>query len=76
MHDDHVDELCAKVSSIKDYAEKKAVYDELQDIAKDNYYVLPVWHEVSAYAYENYVQGLDMDSVFWTNYYNVSVLAH
>lgn len=75
INDPHIDELCEQASQVADYETKKAIYDELQDIAHDQYLIIPIWHEVSAYAYKDTVQGLKMDPIFWTDYSKVSLLA-
>ena len=74
INDPHIDELCEQASQVADYTVKKAIYDELQDIAHDQYLIIPVWHEVAAYAYKDTIQGLVMDPIFWTDYSKVSIL--
>ena len=67
LNDVELDELQAAALIEQDDAKRVEMYKELQQRVYDNYNVIPLFHNSFAYAYNNSVQGLAVDT--FSNYY-------
>ena len=67
LNDVELDELQAAALIEQDDDKRVEMYKELQQRVYDNYNVIPLFHNSFAYAYNNSVQGLAVDT--FSNYY-------
>ena len=67
LNDEELDALQAAALIEQDDAKRVEMYLELQQRVYDNYNVIPLFHNSFAYAYNNSVEGLAVDT--FSNYY-------
>lgn len=70
-----VDELIEKASYELDLNNRANYYHELQDIAKTEGPLIPIWYDVAAYAMDKDVTGFELDVTFWPDLFEVDMEA-
>lgn len=74
INDSTLDELIAKAATERDNTVRGGYYNEIQEIIKDNEYVIPVWYDVTIYATNKKVQNFNLDVTFCPDLFEVDVV--
>ena len=73
INDAALDELIEKVAIEPDKAARQDYYAQIQQMVKENEYVIPLWYDVTIYAMNNRVQNFNLDVTFCPNLFDVDV---
>ncbi len=74
IKDGALDELIAKAATEADKTVRGEYYNDIQDIIKDNEYVIPIWYDVTIFAANKRVQNFNIDVTFCPDLFEVDVV--
>ena len=69
-----LDELMVKVAVEPDKAVRQEIYAQMQQIVKEQDYIIPAWYDVTIYAMNKRVQNFEIDVIFCPNMFAVDVI--
>ena len=73
ISDAQLNELMDDVAVEPDRAQRIETYQQLQQLVKDQEYMIPMWYDVTIYAMNNRVQNFNLDVTFCPNLFAVDV---
>ena len=74
ISDAELDALIATVATEPDKATRQSYYNEMQEIVKEQDYIIPAWYDVTIYAMNKRVQNFEIDVIFCPNMFAVDVV--